>query len=281
MSPDPGSFSLGLPELVALGGTPLYLSNEDALLLTVFNAAAGVTVAVSGRTLAFGAKHPTPFKTTLTPTTNRAATTKVIGLGDGWLLNAQVIVSAGTPVDGQTWARLSLVRGLTSVADESFTLVSDTLTVGKAIAWPSGAVRGPLDGAGAIRSISGTTPGAGAEVSETVPAGARWQVLSFMSTLVTSATVASRVAAMTLDDGTNIFWRNEATVVQAATNTRIRCWTNGYGAIVNGNGTSDTVALMQNAMLLAGFRIRTNTVSIQAGDQYSAVQYLVREWLEP
>src|SRR5436190_23831015 len=104
----PASYTLPLPALVAAGGAPLYLTGEDALLLTVFNGAAGVTVTVSGRTLAFGETHPKTFKRTLTPATNRTASTLNINLGDGWLLNAQVIVTSGTPLDGQTWARLSL-----------------------------------------------------------------------------------------------------------------------------------------------------------------------------
>jgi hypothetical protein len=39
----PSSFVPSFPPLAAFGGSPLYVTGEDALLMTVFNAAAGVT----------------------------------------------------------------------------------------------------------------------------------------------------------------------------------------------------------------------------------------------
>lgn len=58
--------------------------------------------------------------------------------------------------------------------------------------------------------IVGANPAAGAEVSETVPAGETWCLLGVRVTLVTSATVATRQPILTLDDGTNIFFENPA-----------------------------------------------------------------------
>jgi len=283
MAPDalvpPPSFTLDIPAVAAIGGAPLYLTNDDALLLTVFNGAAGVTVTISGRTLAFGAKHPTTFKRTLTPATNRTASTLNLNLGDGWLLNCQVVVTAGTPLVGQTWARVSLVRGLTSIADEHFVLVSDTVTQNKAAAWPSGAVKGTIDGAGAIRSVTGTDPAAGSECSDTVPAGARWRLHAWTVSLVTSAVVANRSVGLTIDDGANILFQNSDGFSQTASLTVRHCFGEALGNF--GNPGVSVVGMLPGVMLLiAGWRIRTVTQAIDAGDNFGAPQLLIEEWNE-
>src|SRR5881628_383868 len=113
MSPHPTPAPLGvsMPGIEAMGGAPLYVTGEDALSLTVFNAASGVIVTVSGRMQLLGEARPKPFSQTLTPATDRSASTVRFAIGEGWLLNAQAIVTSGTPLVGQTFARLSLARG--------------------------------------------------------------------------------------------------------------------------------------------------------------------------
>lgn len=278
------SFTLRLPDLVAIGGAPLYLTGEDSLRLTVFNALSGVVVTVTGRTLAIGESKPTRFDRTLTPATNRTASTLLINPGDGWLLGVQVTVTSGTPIDGQTYARLSLQRGDASVALDQFTLVSDTVTVGKPLTWPGGFARGPLDGAGALRLIAGTQPAAGAEISETVPAGARWQLLSFKARFVASAAVANRSWNLLLDDGATRYLtaQTNATATPASVTLDV-VWAPGLADsrnVVTGNINLQTEPLPNPTELLAGHRIRTSTNLLQAGDQWDTIEYVVLEWLE-
>src|SRR5882672_7074542 len=131
-----GSYDTPIPPLVAMGGAPLFVTGEDALCVTVSNAAAGVTVTVTGRTLQFGATRPKPFAQTIIPATDRSASVARFTLGDGWLLNAEAIVSAGTPAIGQTFARLSLVRGLNANAPDLFTLGADYVTAKLPLSYP-------------------------------------------------------------------------------------------------------------------------------------------------
>lgn len=283
MSPTPDaahSFTLPLPELVAIGGSPLYLTGEDTLRLTVFNGASGVIVTVTGRTLALGESKPTRFERTLTPATNRTASTLLIGLGDGWLLGAQVIVSSGTPLDGQTYARLSLQRGDASVGHDQFTLASDTITVGKPLVWPGGKTFGPLEGPGAMRAIAGTTPAAGADITETVPTAARWELVAFRAQLLNDANVANRQVALVLDDGSNSYLQIESTTNQTASTLRKYNFSNSIGTFITGVNQNWMLPLGTNIRMPAGHRIRTVTAGIQVGDQWSAIVYLVREWIE-
>jgi hypothetical protein len=98
------------------------------------------------------------------------------------------------------------------------------------LAFPGVPIASPLDGGGALRSIAGTTPGAGAEISETVPTGARWELLAFQATFVTSAAAANRVPQLTLDDGTTVYFRLGAALNQAASLTQRRSWFQGAPA---------------------------------------------------
>lgn len=275
-----GSFVPAFPTVENMGGSPLYCTGEESLKVTVFNAAAGVSVTIAGRTLAIGDTRPSPFKQVFTPTTDRSASTSFVQLPPGWLLNAQVFVSAGTPAIGQTFARLSLVRGMGSIADEHMSLAADYITAKQPTSYPGSSMTDPTDGAGAVRSITGATPSAGAEISETVPTGARWELLSIIYTFVTSAAVANRFPDITLDDGANVFFRCGPTIAIAASTTQLYNAFQGAGPVTRDGNTVVERSLPIGVKLLGGYRIRTTTLAIQAADAYTAVQYLVREWVE-
>jgi hypothetical protein len=276
----PPSYAPPFPGVGAMGGAPLYVTGEDALACTVFNAAAGVTVTITGRVLELGDVRPKPFTQTLIPATDRSASVVRFTIGDGWLLTAQVIVSAGTPASGQTFARLSLVRGTTTNAIDQFTLAANYITAKMPLSYPGSAVLASTEGAGALRSITGATPAAGAEISETVPTGARWELLTFQATLVTSAAVANRVPQLVLDDGASTLFRVGAALNQAASLTQRRSWFQGSAAPYLDNASNVPSPLPGNIRLPSGARIKTITLAIDAADQYNAIQYLVREWIE-
>ena len=154
-------------------------------------------------------------------------------------------------------------------------------TQGRILTWPQATIDNEAEGAGAIVSVTGTTPGAGAEISETVPSNARWELLSIKYSLTTSATVATRNTSLLADDGSNVFWQGtQSGSGQAASLTYQYCHFPGATQVA-GQSVIDIFASPTGLQLTAGFRLRTNTLNLQAGDQYTAPQYLVREWLTP
>lgn len=134
--------------------------------------------------------------------------------------------------------------------------------------------------AGAIRSVSGRDPAAGAEISITVPAGAVWRVLGLRFELVTDATAADRQVDLLIDDGANTLLRIEPPAVQAASLTRgYNC---GPGLPARTVLTSQFLMPLPVDTLLAGeWRIRTVTANLQAADNFGAVYLWVEEWLSP
>ncbi len=260
-----------------------YFAGDDHLRVTVLNALTGVTVRVAGRFLhceAGEAPRVEPFVHTLIPASDRSPSVLTRRLGTGWLLQVQAIASVGTPITGQTFAQISIVRGYSGGVDDLATLAAGYVTAIQRCVWPGDRIHDSLDGGGAIRSITGTVPAAGAEISETVPTGARWELIALRAQLVTDANAANRVVRLLLDDGALIFGHSTSNLNQTATLTYTYGWTQGLVTPFVGQVNALFSGFAARNRLLAGHRIRTVTAAIQATDQYSLVQYLVREWLE-
>jgi hypothetical protein len=263
----------------------IFCSGEESIRVTAINAAASVALALSGRTLPIrlaGSDPPVDvgnFRDVFTPATNRTASTQLRQLGAGWVLDWGVFVSSGSPLIGQCWISVDLVRGQLGATQVLSHLGHGYITANQPIGGGSPQLATSLEGGGALRSITGTDPAAGAEVSETVPTGARWQLIGFSVNLVTSAVVANRATSFFVDDGANVYFANTVQAVQTATQT-IRCAFGPIG-VTGANGGNVYLAGSPDPLYLgAGHRIRTVTVNIDVGDNYGAPQYLVREWME-
>lgn len=256
----------------------VYLSGEDNLRIRSLNAATGVTLNVAGRTLNLD-NQVRSFQFDHTPNTDRTAATTIGGLGPGWLLNFRVAITAGSPINGQCWVLVELVRGQTGATHVLGVLSSGYVTAQQPIGWPGATPTGTHAGDGVVRSITGTDPAANVEVSETVPTGARWHLLAVSVSLVTDANVANRFPQLVIDDGATTIFAADPAAAQAASLTR------RYNASVGGErldsvDTNKQWSLPIDLPLLAGYRIRTATTNRQATDNFGAPQLLVREWLE-
>ena len=256
-----------------------FVTGADGLQISSWNALAGVTLTIAGRFRNMDGEDR-PFVFTHTPATNRTQSSSVFGLGDGWLLNVTVFASSAAPITGQTFVRLQLVRGLTGSGIVLGTLCAGYVTAVQPIAWPGTGLNNSLDGAGALRSITGAVPAAGAEISETVPTGARWQLINMRATIVTSAAVANRLTQWIVDDGVLEYGRFNVNAGVVASNTWVQELTPGVSRLVGEPGGTQYASAPNPLFMAAGHRLRTLTASIQAADQYSLIQYLVREWLE-
>ncbi len=132
---------------------------------------------------------------------------------------------------------------------------------------------------GLIRSITGTDPAAGDEISETIPDRRRWLIRSFAFTLVTSVTLANRYVRIIVDDGTNRLFSFEINNVQSNSKTFDYSFAN-----MNVDETFVNFSLFHPIpvfTLFPGCRIRTTTSNLQIDDNYSALQLLVEEWIDP
>lgn len=177
---------------------------------------------------------------------------------------------------GECYVRISVrVEGVV-VAILGAGYVSDTGT----IVFPGGKVESSIEGPGLIRSITGTNPPVNTNISETVPTGARWKLLSMQFTLITDANAADRLVQVVLTDGSNILQRLNNQTLQTANQTVLQTLGLGIGEVIELSGV-EVIPAPGQILLGAGFVISTVTFNIQAGDNYSAPQLLVEEWIEP
>lgn len=118
-----------------------------------------------------------------------------------------------------------------------------------------------------------SNPSAGAEVTVTVPAGETWALQSVDLTLTTSATAGNRQVQLIVDDGTNELYRYLVTVTQAASLAYIYVFSGmtNDAAVRAGTGVNEVLSELPALTLAAGYRVRTSTIGIQVGDQYSAI----------
>ena len=259
-------------------GAGLFLDGDLHLRVSAFNSATGVTLAVSGQILTPEGCYER-FVERFVPTTDRTVTSLVLAMRAGWLTQVQVVASAGTPRRGQCFVRVEVVIGRGTQAVSLGTVLQDYVQDTTAVAYPGSPIRSSIDGRGVLRSITGTNPAAGVEISEAVPTNARWIVHSVRALLVTDATVALRIPQLIIDDGATTCVQVADATGQGASETGGYHW-GEFGTVNAPTQGAHVAPLPLGYPLQEGFRIRTSTIAIVAGDNYLAPQLLVEEWIE-
>lgn len=259
----------------------VFTGPDDALFITTYGSANSVRIDVRARFLrADGIIIPKEMSNV--PLTDRSAVTVVESLGEGWLLNASVFQGSGNAKRGQCYVVVGIARGTGAARFVHTILMQGYVGTGLNRAWPGDRLEQPMEGPGYLRGIPGTDPAPGAEISEVVPTGARWRLMSIGATLVTDATVQNRAPKLVIDIGSGSpFWTSITAGAQAASNT----YSYFYGAgmsfdSLNGNQTF-IQGIPNNLYMSAAWRFKTSTVLLQAGDNWGAPLYFVEEWIEP
>lgn len=261
-------------------GTAVELSAEawDNLSLSVWSSASGVTVRFLGEyVLPNGSVQH--FARDIVPTSDRAINTVTLDLPTSQLLSMQALLAVGSAKRGEVYVRAVRQAGTGTGA----TLVGNTLagyvTNTYSPSWPGGPVEDSVVGPGVIKVVTGTDPAAGAEVTETVPTGARWRLWSMCTRLVTSGTAATRRAHYEVTSGGTRIFIGHPEKTQTASNTNDYIWGTNM-SIVDATTNVNAVGMIPQMPLLAGWVINTVTTAIQAGDNWGAPQMIVEEWIE-
>jgi len=275
----PEPLKTGYDSLGSTFASPWYLRVDDNLRVTSYNALASVRLEVRYRFVDCEGRIQASQEAQV-PNTDRTAKSSVFATPEGWLLGGEVFVSGAAPLIGQTYVVVEIVRGLGSSALTLQVIAAGYVSAKQPLPFPGTQITSSLDGGGALRSITGATPGAGAEISETVPTGARWTLVALAFTFTASAAVANRFMKLTLDDGATAFFHLDPLVAITANQVVPHQFAAGHTPYTSTLTGEIMNPLPLGLFLGSGYRIRTSTTSIQGADQFSAVQYLVREWLE-
>lgn len=254
-------------------------TGEDHLRLVIANALAGVVVRWQGR---FMRKDGTvvPIQGQMTPTSDRALNVALVPMEPGFLLNFAVGVTNAAPTIGQVFVQVNIVRGLAASLIVLGQILGGYCTVSQLLAYPGSPIVASTEGLGALRLIVGTDPAAGVDWSETVPTNARWQLLSVRALFQTDATVAARNVNLLIDDGTNNYYRIASHRDQPASQPYSYSWSVGTQDLGGLANAAVVIPLPNHAYMKAGYRVRAATSLMQAGDDWSTLSILAREWLE-
>lgn len=256
-----------------------YLTGEDRLRVVSVNSLTGVSLKVQWRTAnSDGATIPNSVDHT--PNSDRSVKTQDYELGTGSLLNITVFASAGSPRYAQTYAMVQLVRGFGAAAVVLGTILAGYVTTTQALGFPGSPIASSLEGGGLIRTIQGATPAAGAEFRETVPTGARWQLLGAQASLATSATPANRRPILVWSVNGAQVGASAQVVDVAASQSGVFNWQIGMPLSAAIYAGINVVGVPTDLQLLAADFFSSFTANLQAGDQWTLTRYVVREWLE-
>lgn len=252
---------------------------DTAIRVVSVCSAAGVVLAVQGRR--FDERGQLQVITeTHTPASNRTTTTTTFKPGAGALLNLTVFAAQGAPLVGQCYVMVQLLRSTGATAIVLGTLLGGYVTSTQALGFPGSPVMSSTEGEPVSRAILGTTPAAGAEWIETVPTGARWELLSVFYGFTADATIAQRISDLVLRSSATNFLRLLSNASIAAAETWAISWAPNLPSIIYAGLFAAAASLPQRPILRAGDTFGSVTTGIQAGDQYTAPRYILREWLE-
>jgi hypothetical protein len=256
-----------------------FLTGEDRLRVVSVNSLAGVSLKVQWRT-ATAAGDVVPNSQPHTPNSDRTIKQQDYELGSGSLLNVTVFAGAGAPVIGQTYVMVQIVRGEGLAAIVLGTILAGYVTAVQALGFPGSPIVSSVEGEPYLRAISGTAPALGVAITETVPAGARWELLAWYFAFTTSATVVDRKPYLVpASGGVSYGVMTNFSTVPASTANQFT-----FGPTLA--STSDPINGVYQAgwgtrvLLTAGGTLTASAFALQPGDRFSAPQYTVREWLE-
>jgi hypothetical protein len=262
----------------------VYLTCNDALWLRAYNSLTGAELEVRGRLLLPNGELFV-FQQKVAPTSDRGANDVSLDFGlprdiaGYFLLNLAVVRSAGVMRRGHCFVQLAIFRGSDVSGFRHQILAAGYVALDLALSWPGSGIRSPLEGPGALRSVLGTDPAAGVEISETVPAHARWRLWAMRAVLVTGPTAGNRSARFYLDDGATTLLSFPAQTNHPASlsyNYDIAAY--GFQPAFNAGEVS--ISIPSGLLVFGGWRLRTSTAGLLAEDNWGAPQLMVEEWIE-
>lgn len=253
-------------------------TGEDVLELSSWCGVSGVTIALQGRFRDPSGKI-VPFAQTQTANSNRTIKTDVFTVPYGDLLNLVVFCSAGSPVLNQVFVRVSVRRGAGVANTRLGNLVQGPITANIARAWPGSPVVSPFDTHAAPRLITGTGPGAGLAILETVPTGALWELVNFHVplTYVAGTLTAFTVPLIIKDASGNQIAAYRPTTAYASNSNATNTW--GAAYTPSAVASNDVAGSLPAGLILAG-GFTLNLSALAGTANWGTPRYAVNEWVD-
>jgi hypothetical protein len=256
---------------------PVYVGPDEHIAVHLLNTLTGAIVDVNLRFLRPDGQI-VPIVHRFAPTADGAVNLFPIELGEGFVLSMSAWWVTGAPGRGRTYLMATLRRGASALGQPfSHVLMAGYVGYPLPLQGPHQPLQHPREGPGYVHRENVNNPAAGADWSITVPVARIWSVIAVTCLLQTDATAANRNVNLQVHDaGTQVYQVNPATAVPALTLAGLSWCPAGQLSALAGVYTA---ALPVPCMVPGGWTIKSNTVGLQAADQFSGINLWVEEWI--
>ncbi len=256
-----------------------FVDGSDQLRIEGWNTASGAILEVTYRFAKFDGEVVVERRD-LALTADRVSAELDVPLGKGYLVNMSVFVIGASPLIGQTFTCIKLIRGMGAAAIVVGLLLQGYVTAEQGLGWPGSPIVDSISGGGYIRAFQGTDPPAGSVIVETVPTGARWRILMVRADFTTDATAGNRRVYLLLDNLLAGVAASAQYIQQGPSLTKQYYWNSGMPQESTVTDSAYVAGLPGSTVLLAGWKLDINADGRTAGDNFSAPYMVIEEWLE-
>lgn len=255
------------------------MTGEDNLVVTAWTDTGGYGVNLTGRFLKPSGEI-LPFNRRLEAGLTTAGAELLLNLGPGFLLNLSMISIFPFVQSGRIYARLDVVRGSIGARIVLGTLLAGYVTSSAYLAWPGSPLVNPWEGPSYVRRFTLGSPGAGVTPSFTAGALQRLQLLGVSAMFQTDADLQSNrpVVQIVRSGGATLqYW----SIRSHGPGELVRHqWSVDYGG-----GEKITDGFAGNALPAEVWVLPTDILALtstgfDAGDEFSLVEFLARQYLD-
>jgi hypothetical protein len=257
-----------------------FIADADTYLRIVSACSvSGVKIAVQGRRLDANGQLQI-IEETHTPNNDRTVKQQDFQLGAGALLNLSVFALSGAPLIGQCYVQGQILRNAGGVGIVLGTVLGGYITARQTLGFPGSPVMAASDVTPSPRSFSIGTLSAGTDWLQSVPIGARWQLIALYTQFTADATAGNRTQFLRLSDPSAGF-----TYLMLFPNVVPPTGSINLSFAINVPSSTvanfiQTAQLPDEFQLTGGQSIAVTTLGLAPGDLWNAVTITVREFLD-
>jgi hypothetical protein len=254
-----------------------YVRPDEGIQFTAWDNGPGTAVTITARFLRAADGQVVYMTSTQRVQSGLNKVSWWVPLTEGYLLDIQASLQSAAYQRGLFFLQGALQRQGGTI-QPGRVLFQGYLSANCMLSWPGSAIINSYEGPGAWTVYFGTAPGVGVAIVDVVPQYHRWNIVSGMATLTTSATVANRLVYLQFEpDGANITYTISTGIQQTASTTWKYVFTNAVAVVTQSNTTTILIPIPAPLVLPYGANITLGAGSLQAGDQFTAAAYQVED----
>jgi len=219
-----------------------------------------------------------PWEYRHVPLSGGVPSLEVFTLSEGFLLSCSVQSEYANSSRGGLLVDVGILRGRGVAGQEMKLLIGGYPEINRVLSYPPTFYEASGSGVGSIGIQITSDPGAGAEISHTIPINEMWRVSTFRAVLVTDATVINRFPRLAITRAGVVSFLSQPHDAQAASTTRTYQWVLG-GHFAAAPANNEYAGVLPEGYLGGGDVMSTSTVNLQAGDNWTFAIRLIEVWM--